>query len=182
MSKWGRVIIGAAALALVVLVPFGVLRQSDHSAFGQAVQSVGTRVTHRAFNQAWSGHCAFDACDVPTIARTEITTPADADTVDLVLGATFDYKITAGDTAFVGAGISRKGQPGLRPLAPGELEIQSAEPSEANSTTLTWAIDGIRARGAHYTLSVIVSPYDEGGNGSVTVSGQKGLLVLYASA
>jgi hypothetical protein len=174
--------IGAAAAALVVVLPFGLLRQSDRSAFGQATQALATRVTHQAFNNPWTGLCGNDFCGVPAIAQIEVTTPTDAATVDLVLGATFDYKISAGDVALASASLGRPGQPGLRSLQPGQLEIQAANPRRSNSTTLTWAIDDVAARGAHYFLRIDVAPYDAGRNGSAKVSGQKGLLVVYASA
>jgi hypothetical protein len=182
VRRGSRIAIGMAALALVVAIPFTLLRDSDRSAFGQAVRVVGTRISHAPFDRAWRGFCSGSTCVVPIIAQIEVATPTDADTVDLVLAATFDYRITAGDTALVSASLGRPGQPGVRPLLPGQLEIQSGNPKESDSTTLTWAIDGVAARGAHYFLRVDVAPYDASHNGSATVSGQKGLLVAYASA
>lgn len=180
MPRWGRIVTGAAVI-LAVVASFGLLRQSDRSAFGQAAQAVQSQITHAAFDQAWSGFCGAGFCQVPIIARIDITTPTDADTVDLVLAATFDYRITAGDAALVSASLGRRGQPGLRGLRPGQLEIQSADPSESDSTTLTWAIDDVAARGARYFLEVEVAPKDANSRGGVKVSGQKGLLVVYAS-
>lgn len=155
------VLIGVAATAVGVAA---VVRTPD---------STGVSRVERVISTGWGSNCDLDACGIG-VTPIPYTTPASAETVDVTVTITLDYRTTRADAARAGLTIddgtsTTPMRPGGFPLAPSRIPT---------STTLTWLRQDLPAAGSEYTFNFSASPRDVDGNGHAAVSGRKLTVVI----
>jgi hypothetical protein len=107
-----------------------------------------------------------------------VPTPEDRARVALLVTATFDYELSAGDGAEVQAagGVDLSGDPAnsspLITLPPGGFPLAVGTRS-GDSTTLTWFAPRMAAGGSRYLIDLHVKLADLDGSGEASIAGTK---------
>jgi hypothetical protein len=128
----------------------------------------------------WESGCELDVCRIQILLETPITTPVEAERVDLVVRVGLTYRTSRGDRASAAISLDT-GTPPWPQLPPGALALAPAWPG-ASTTTLTWARRSLPAAGRRYVLNLAVAP-KRGRTGAegASVSGAKTVLVAETS-
>ncbi len=152
-----------------------VAPQADQRAVGHVQQSF-------TYANGWSISCPADlqTCSSKPIGYFTFATPSAVSSVQLVLTATFDYRISDGDGADIQGTYTPSPSPGpLLTMDPGKYPLlQSHTPTSAgDSVTLTWIARNVKAGGQQYYIEVGAIPHDLDGDGA-RVSGTEVVVTI----
>jgi len=132
------------------------------------------------FDPPWRTECADTSCmswHGGPDAAVRVRTPKGASRVRLTVTSSFDYELSAGDSARV----QMIGAPLIAPapqiwLPPGDYPLILADPAGAG--TFAWSQGNLRAEGREYSLQMHVKLQDGDGDGQATISGTKWVVIV----
>ena len=169
----GLLVVAAGASAITA----GVLAGAGGAGKTQRGSDAVSRV-ERAFNQAWTSECDFDACVITTFPAFPITTPTDVANVDVTMTVTLEYATTAGTAARAGAEARLAGGSassiGMAPTGGFRL-APSLRPT---TTTLTWVKRRLAAAGRTYNVRFGISIRSLTGDDTYSIRGRRLAVVI----
>lgn len=157
-----------------------------------AIQGEANPTSHRSasrqivktyvFPRGWDARCDPEGCGNPTLASLNLRTSSSYSTFDLVVTATLDYRVSAGDELHVSTSYGGEQRRRLLPMRPGDFPLSMQAPASPapplSTTTMSWAERGLKGQGKTYRLVVGISPRDRDGDGFVVSHGRRLTLVV----
>ena len=172
-----RITVAAAAVGVAAAATSVVLATTNGGG-GTAASAVSSDpprrvIVARRFLRPWRASCISDACTITTVVRVPLRTLAADPSADIVVTATIGYRTRYSSRADAYL-LLRRGQE-LRHFKPGTFVLTEAP--RGTTATLTWALDGVAARGRAYAVDLVVASRG-GAAGRSFVAGNRLTLVI----
>lgn len=165
------IMLAGGLIAAVFALPAGSQTPPAHVRYEKA----------RTFSPRWRAHSGSDFQTRVILFQDDVTTPASADRVDVVVTATLDLRTSRGDEGDVRMGLTRAGTSGAGAprLRPGRFPCASPSPAADTTCTFTWIAKKVEGAGASYTFQLETGVHDGSDRGtSARSSGSKMTVVI----